>query len=148
MKNQAMKKILMAASCLFVTGQTGVVSAHEWSGTIGARKSAIDVYQVTCTTDSGVATEHLTMEVKDRGPKKAPKVSVQVFKGGLGANTTDPVDADDAYSPEVEVNGGNGVYYVLVDKTGGPAENYSLEYHCEGPGGFHTGTSIIQLVEQ
>lgn len=149
MRSKTLKITILAASCLVGAAQTDMASAHAVdTASLGGSKNATDSYQITCTTDGGGETDHLAIQVLDAAPKAAPKVSVQVFKGGLAASSTDATDGNASFSPEVEVHGGNGVYYVLVDKTGAAAENYRLEYHCQPAGEGHSGTSIIQLQDQ
>lgn len=143
MKHLTIKTTLLTAS-LF--GVVGLASAHDQAGTLGATKSAIDYYQIQCFDDGNGPAEHLELSVIDpAGPKAAPVISAQVTKGILAMNTADIVDGDALYSPAVKLNGGNGSYYVMVDKTNKAADNYSLEYHCETATKAHTGTNITIL---
>ena len=137
---------LLAAS-LLASGLLGArsASAHGQNGSLGGAAAATDYYQVTCSDDGGGPPASLAMQVLDAAPVATPLVSVQVKRGSLLTNTTDPVDGDGSRSPLVAVNGGAGVYEVVVDKTGSGAEAYALEFHCvTGPDGtgFHTGTTI------
>jgi hypothetical protein len=119
--------------------------AHTQNGSLGAGAGATDLYHVTCSDDGSGPPGSLRMQVLDASPAAAPYVSVQVNRGAQLASTTDPVDADTSSSSIVWVNGGAGVYEVLVDKSGPGAENYTLTFHCvTGPDGegLHTGTSI------
>lgn len=128
-----------------VLGGASVASAHTQSGSLGSDASATDFYQVTCSDDGSGAPASLAVQVLDASPVAAPIVSVQVQKGLLLTNSSDPVDGDTAASPLVSVNGGAGVYDVLIDKSAAGAETYTLTYHCmtgaDGTGS-HTGTSI------
>ena len=120
--------------------------AHTQSGALGDPAGATDYYEVTCLDDGSGAPASLAIEVRDSSPVAAPLVSVQVRRGLLLANTTDASDGDTGFSPLVSVNGGGGVYQVLVDKTAAGAENYTLDFHCTtGPDGTgdHTGTDIV-----
>jgi hypothetical protein len=137
------------AAGLLAAGFAGIArpaSAHTQSGSLGAAASATDYYQVTCSDDGSGPPASLSMRVLDTPVTlAAPLLSVQVERGGLLANATDPADGDGAYSPRVSVNGGGGVYEVLVDKSAAGADAYTIEYHCvTGPDGtgLHTGTTI------
>jgi hypothetical protein len=119
--------------------------AHTQNGSLGAAAGATDLYHVTCADDGSGPPGSLRMQVLDASPVAVPSVSVQVNRGSELANTTDPVDGDTASSPVVWVNGGAGLYEVLVDKSGPGAENYTLTFHCvtgQDGTGLHTGTSI------
>ncbi len=136
---------------LMLLGLARGVSAHTQSGALGDAASATDYYQVTCSNDGTGAPASLSMQVQDAAPPAAPLVSVQVRKALVIANTTDPADGDAGLSPIVHVNGGAGVYDVLVDKSGAGAETYTLTFHCmTGPNGTgtHTGTGIVTLQSQ
>lgn len=148
MKNIRMKKSVLAMALLFPLGQAGSAWAHDQSGSLGKSAGATDLYQVTCSTDSGGDSDHLNIQVLDSAPAASPMVSVQVQKGASAANSTDAKDGDTAYSPLVSAKGGNGAYNVLVNKTASGAENYKLEYHCQAKDGEHTGTSIFVLQNQ
>jgi hypothetical protein len=117
------------------------------NGTLGAAASSTDFYQVTCDTGTG----QLVMSIRDETPANAAFVSVQVHKGQLLSNVTDALEGDMLFSPIIQVNGGSGVYEVLVDKSGAGAEGYSLTYHClagtDGTG-IHTGTTISAVQNQ
>lgn len=91
---------------------------------------------------------HLTTQVKDNSPVAAPLVSVVTTKGGSSTTSTDPVDGNSAYSPEVELNKGGGGYIVNLKKSTAGPENYTLQHHCETASDVHTGTSTIQTQNQ
>ncbi len=143
MKAISMRNVLRVA-VVVAAMQAGNGAAHDDIGQLGGKTSATDVWEVTCSGGS----DFLAMRVKDGLPKKAPKVSIQVSKDRLAANTTDPIDGDNEYSPEIRVNAGDGVYLVTVDKTGKAPENYLLEYHCENNAGGHTSTTIAPFQNQ
>jgi hypothetical protein len=87
--------------------------------------------------------------VLDAAPAAAPLVSVLAQKGSLVASSTDAGDATP--SPLVSLNGGAGVFDLLVYKTAAGDESYTLSFHCmTGPNGTgdHTGTSITTRQDQ
>jgi hypothetical protein len=125
--------------------------AHTQNGSLGSAATATDFYQVTCSDDGSGPPASLTLQVLDASPAAAPLVAVQAQKGTLATNSTDPVDADATASPLVVLDGGAGVYDVLVYKTDAGVESYTLTFHClTGPGGTgdHTGTSIATRQNQ
>ena len=133
----------LGATCLAAVLAAGA-AAHTQIGALGPAASATDYYQVTCSNDGTGPPQSLLLELRDEGPQGGPLLSVQVFRNGELANATDPDDTDLDFGPLIWVNGGGGVYHVLVDKSGAGAENYRLSYHCvTGPNGTgqHTGTS-------
>jgi hypothetical protein len=120
-------------------------SAHTYTDSLGSAASATDFYQVTCSDDGSGPPASLFAQVRDEGPVSPPWVSVQLHRGSLLASSSDPIDGDTESSPSITVNGGPGVYDVLVDKSGAGSENYTLTFHCmTGPDGtgVHTGTAI------
>lgn len=144
----SLKNVFVVAAFLSA-GHAHIAPAHSLSGALGSRAQATDLYRVTCfAEDGGPATDHLRMRVRDNKPKKKPLVSVQVQKGLLATNTTDPADGNAKYSRWVNNHGGDGVYHVFVDKTSAGAEIYTLEYHCVSRTGIHTGTEDVQLQNQ
>ena len=143
MKNLMRTHQIMACACVSWAIAGGAL-AHTQTGALGTSAAATDYYQITCSDDGAGTPGSLALELRDEGPEAAPLVSVQVARGGELANATDPDDSDLDYSPLISVNGGPGVYAVLVDKSGPGSENYRLSFHCvTGPNGtgLHTGTS-------
>ena len=149
MKNVALKTSLVTAAWL---AAASIASAHNQNGALGTAAGATDYYQVTCSDDGNGPAAYLAFEITDLAPKAAPIVSGQVAaivgRVGVAANTTDAVDGNAASSPTINVQGGNGVYYVTIDKTKAGAELYSFDYHCMTSSGVHTGTSIYTLQSQ
>lgn len=148
MKTASLKTAFVTASFLVAVGHTGIASAHSQAGALESKARATDQYRVTCSTDAGGETYRLRIRVRDEDPVKKAIVSAQVRKGPLATNTADAKDGNTGYSPRVYTNGGNGVYYVTVTKTGKGAERYTLEYHCQTATGGHTDTGITTLQNQ
>ena len=119
--------------------------AHTQDGSLGDAAAATDYYQVTCNDDGTGPPASLVAEVQHRGPSASP-VSVVVHRGTAATTTVDTVPGDVTPSPNVFVNGGDGVYNVFVSKAGTGAVNYTLSFHCmtgQNGGGLHTGTLIV-----
>lgn len=145
MKKTTSQSIFITAALFFTAN---AVFAHDQTGALGKAAGATDYYAVSCFDDGNGAAAYLAFQVIDALPVAAPVVSAQVTKGRLAVNTTDAIDGDATYSPKVLVKGGNGTYYVSVDKTKAGVENYSFQYHCETSDNQHTGTSILPLQNQ
>jgi hypothetical protein len=147
--NASYKTIAMALSFLFSLGQAEVVLGHSAGGFLGKKKSATDVYSVTCSNEEGgdTATFRLAARVRDEDPRRKPQLSVMIAKGGAAAQATDRNgDGNRRYSPWAYVDGGNGVYRMIVTKSRRGREIYSVEFHCQGPsssGHIHTGSSVV-----
>lgn len=146
MSLRSLNHTLLTAAMLVPAAWIGAASAHDQIGELGGKAGATDIWEAQCSGGSA----YLAVQVRDALPRKAPKLSVQVHKDRLAANATDPQDGDEGYSPEIRVYGGDGIYTVLVDKTGKAAENYFLEYHCESGSNppQHTGTTITPYQNQ
>ena len=140
-----LKKLTLASALLL--GYAGMASAHDLlNQPIGATVGATDYFQVTCSSAGTTPTLVLEVQVND-DTAGASILSLQVQKGLIARNTTDPAGANGVFSPLVSVAGGNGVYNVIVNKTTAAARQYDFLYHCKN-GGTHTTTSISQKQNQ
>ncbi len=148
MKQLQLKNAFLATSVLSVLGYAGSASAHDQSGTLGVAATATDYYQVSCYDDGNGSAQKLAVQIKDAAPVAAPIVSIQVVKGRKASNSTDAVDGNAAYSPLLNITGGDGDYNVTVSKTAAGAETYTFQFHCVTSGGDHTGTDIAVLQNQ
>ena len=151
--NTSYKSIAMALSFLLSVGQAGVVLGHTTGGFLGKKKRARDVYSVTCSNEEGgdTATFRLAARGRDEIPRRKPKVSVTIEKGGTAVRVTDKKDGDRRFSPWAYVDGGNGVYQMSVTKSRKGRERFSVEFHCQGPsssGFVHTGSSVVIIQNQ
>lgn len=149
MKNTTMKNTIMMAALLVATGHAGLVSAHD-SGTrsLGTAIGATDLYQVNCSDDGTGNADHLFFQLQDLAPVAAPVISAQVLKYPRAANTTDQVDGNAALSPTIKLKGGNGTYFIIVDKSKAGGELYKFNYHCETAGNGETGTELLVIQNQ
>lgn len=149
MKKTTIKNTWVTASLLVAAvGYTTIASAHDKSGALGTGIGATDYYQITCSNDGHGNADHLALQLRDLAPVAAPVISAQVTKATRAGNTTDQVDGDALASPEINLKGGNGAYYVIINKSKAGSELYTFNYHCETLGNVHTGTSIFQLQNQ
>lgn len=69
-------------------------------------------------------------------------VNLQIYKGNRAISITDTISGDAEFSPFVSLQGGDGVYYVMVNKTNVGQRVFDLEWHCTAASGSHTATDI------
>ena len=139
-------KIIRVVFFLTVLGYAGLISAHDAGATMdpdGNVASFTGYALVTCFDDGNGSADHLVASVRDTSPPQANLlVNLQIIKGNSAISTTDFVSGDTNSSPEVSVQGGNGVYLLLVNKTGAGARSFLVSYHCMTANNVHTGTDI------
>lgn len=117
--------------------------AHTFDLALGADAAAADYFGVICSTESGTDTDHLFIQIRSTTPN-GPLVNALLHKGTLAAATTDPVSGDADASPPIRIHGGNGLYHLLISKTGSGAISYTLTAHClDASGTLHTGTDGV-----
>ncbi|PTQ77483.1 hypothetical protein C8R26_108131 [Nitrosomonas oligotropha] len=130
---------------MITLGFASVSGAHEAGATMdpnGTVASFTGYALVTCIDDVGV-TDRLVASIKDTSPPQDNLlVSLQIIKGSRAASTTDPVSGDGNFSPEARVQGGSGVYQILVNKTIAGARSFIVSYHCMTADNVHTATEI------
>lgn len=133
-------------------GYVCVSSAHEAGATMdpnGTVAGFAGFALVTCTNDGNVPTSFLEASVTDTSlPQDNLLVNLQIIHVGGNINraisTTDPVSGDAKPSPPVRVEGGNGTYLLLVNKTAVGARSFIVTYHCKAADGVtHTDTDIL-----
>ncbi|SJM89680.1 conserved exported hypothetical protein [Crenothrix polyspora] len=135
MKKVVLQKIATTTALLAVMSYVGTASAHTIPNSLAAA-GAVDLFQTTCKPNVKGKTAQLVTRVK--AAKLTPLVSVQAYKGKLASQTTDAKGGDAAYSPDAKLGGGDGVYTILVDKSGSGKINYILDVHCQTLTGAHT----------
>ena len=99
---------------------------------------------VSCYDDGNGPTDHLVSSIKDTSqPQENLFVNLKIIKGNHAINITDQISGDQEYSPPISIQGGNGGYLLLVNKTGVGARSFLVSYHCMTANGAHTGTDIV-----
>ncbi|SDX19561.1 hypothetical protein [Nitrosomonas oligotropha] len=149
MSHLLFQKAVATTFAMITLGYAGVSGAHEAGATMdpdGTTASFTGYALVTCIDDVGV-TDRLVASIKDTSPPLDPPqdkllVSLQIIKGSRAASTTDPVSGDGNFSPEARVQGGSGVYQILVNKTIAGARSFIVSYHCMTASNEHTATEI------
>lgn len=147
----ASKRMLRRAGLgLAMMAATTAGQAHSFVFQLGQAAGATHFFGVICSAEGGNDTDHLFLELRTTTPN-APALSAQVIKGPLATNTTDPVGGDAAFSPASRTRGGNGLYHVLINKSGPGVVVFSVNAHClDASGTQHTGTDglVYQYQDQ
>ncbi|WP_394753535.1 hypothetical protein [Crenothrix sp.] len=148
MKKTVLHNMVTVTALLAAISYVGTASAHSANGALKAGAGSVDVYQTTCSKGTGGATGKFLTKVK--AATKGVLVSIQASKGKLASHTTDALGGNAAYSPDAIIkSGGEGVYTILVDKSGTGPINYVLEAHCQTASGAHSGqTEPVQVQNQ
>ncbi len=121
----------------------GNAAAHSADLSLGADAGATDYFGLICSTDAGTETDHLYVQIQSN-TANGPLLSAQVHKGSVATNITDPVSGDANPSPASRTKGGNGLYHLLINKTGAGVVNYTINFHClDATGTIHTGTDGV-----
>lgn len=130
------RALMLAAAAL----SAAVAHAHSYVFTLGEAAGATHYFGVICSTDGGYETDHLYLQLQVH-TTGGPLVSAQVVRNGTATNITDPVNGDASPSPASRTRGGNGVYQVLINKSGVGAVTFGVTAHClDVSGTQHTGT--------
>lgn len=110
----------------------------------GNKASFTALARITCFDDGAGAASYLMARVRDNSAAlPGMAVSIQLLKGSIATSVTDTVSGNADYSAYAVLNGGNGVYTLLLNKTLAGARSFDLEWHCMTAGNDHTGTDII-----
>ena len=140
-------KILLNTALLIASSAFSTISfAHSAGATLGAdgtNASATALAAITCFDDGNGEPEGLFVQIKDlSAPVPNLLISLQLYKGSQATNTTDLVSGDADYSAGVQLNGGSGVYWLMLDKTGAGPRRFDVIWHCRTEDLIHTGTDI------
>lgn len=147
--NAIQLKITLASAVLVGLGvHANMAMAASLKGSLGAGAQVMDVYTVTCSSNSNGATDHLNLNILNTSAVSSSLLSVQAFKGILTASTTDAVAGNTTTSPTIAIKSGNGAYRVYVDKAAAGAESYTLNYTCLNSVAKATGVAIATLQNQ
>lgn len=133
---------------MMLFAQAGISRAHEIAGPIdpaGNVPSFTAVAMVTCFDDGNGPADYLIASIRDLPSNPAVEgmfVNMSLFKGSKAISTTDVVPGDNNPSSSIKLNGGNGVYFMIVSKTKAGTRNVSVDYHCMTANNAHTGTDV------
>lgn len=146
MKFSFITKILLGASVLSISLVSNVY-AHS-GGTVlgpdGTNPNATVLVAISCFDDGNGEPAKLFAQIKDQSsPVAGSFVSVQMYKGIKAISTTDNISGDADYSQGIELEGGSGVYWVMITKTTAEPRQFDLIWHCMTDSNTHTGTDIV-----
>ncbi len=137
--------IFVVASCF---GYAGFANADDGGATMdpeGVSATFTGFAIVTCSFKDGIPTDYLTASIRDLSPPvDGLMVNLQLLKidKGMAVSIADTVSGDSKFSDPIQLRGGNGVYYMMVNKTDVGARTFDISYHCMSDTGLHTDTSI------
>ena len=146
MWNLKKRKFLQLIFMMIMMSYAALINAHGGSATLdpaGASQTFTGLAQITCSTEGSEPTDHLLARIRDNSPPVSGLlVNLQIYKGNRAISITDTVSGDAEFSPFVSLQGGDGVYYVMVNKTNVGQRGFDLEWHCTAASGSHTATDI------
>jgi hypothetical protein len=144
---KSLGKILLSASVIVTTGYAAICGAHGGGAVLdpaGNKATFTALARVTCFDDGNGAADYLVAKIRDNSPPVPGMfVSLQLLKGSKAISITDTTPGDADFSPEVTLQGGNGTYFMMADKTMAGARNFEVEWHCKTATGVHTGTDLF-----
>lgn len=145
MKKTNAVKLFTTACLLTGLASSSVASADEINSSLLSTSgvSAVDVYRATCAPSGGASTHRLRAAIRDTS-LNGGVMSLTLFRDGLAVNTSDVIAADTVQSPFVQLNSGDGQYWLFVSHSQSGTSSYIVEFHCETQNGGHTGTSRVQ----
>ncbi len=138
-------KLFTIATALLLKSQFAL--AHSGSATMdesGEVATFTGLARVTCFDDGNGTPDSLIARIRDNSaPVDGLLVNVQLLKGTRAISISDTVSGDAEFSDYIQLVGGQGTYYLILNKTAAGARNIELEYHCLAADSSHTGTDII-----
>lgn len=149
--HKTLEKMLVTGFGIVLLSFVSTVSAHEASGTMDVNGNVpgfTGYAQFGCFDDGSGPPDHFVISIEDNSPPQGNLlISAQVISRSEASNTTDSLSGDGNPSPEARVQTiQNGTYFVLVNKTGAGARDFTLNYHCMTIDNAHTGTNDPILI--
>lgn len=142
-----LQKLLIMTSIFVMTGYVATASAHGGGAMLdpdGNKATFTALARVTCYDDGNGSADYITAKIRDNSPAiPGMFVSLQLLKGSRAISVTDTTPGDAQFSEQVTLQGGNGVYYMMANKTIAGARNFEVEWHCMTANHVHTGTDIL-----
>jgi len=143
------RKFLSVIFIMNMTSYAALSSAHSGSATMdsaGTSRIFTGLAQITCSSTGSEPTDHLLARIRDNSaPIPGLLANLQIYKGSRAVSITDTVSGDADFSPFVSLQGGNGVYYLIINKTNEGEREFDLDWHCTAASGTHTETDINVL---
>jgi hypothetical protein len=114
--------------------------------TLQAQVGASDYFKVTCASENGTPTDHLSFSVIDDSLSSPStdippqKINVHIVKDGIELNS---LTAEAGDSTEALINSGNGKYKIGLDTLSSNTflispQSYTVEYECRNSAGQTT----------
>jgi len=127
-----------------VLGCSPALYAHSGGNLLDDDTTNSAMADVTCFDDGNGEPSTLVAQTKDGSePKAGLLLSLQLIKGNQVVSITDSVSGDADYSPLIQIDGGKGVYKMILTKTAPGQRAFELVWHCLTAKGVHTGTDIV-----
>ena len=147
MKRLVKRNFLVMSFSIFLAGLGTAAQAHSDAAVMGIPKTFTGYAFITCSNDESgtIPTDYLEASVKDlSSPTTGLLVNLQIHNedSTRAISITDPISGDAEPSDAIRLYGGNGVYHILVNKTGEGERAFEIEYHCKNNNGTHTVTEI------
>ncbi len=99
--------------------------------------------QITCFDNGNGPADYLEAQIIDLSASAEHLlVNLLLLKGDKAISVSDTVSGDANPSPPIILQGGNGTYLLVVNKTDVGAREFIVDYHCKTATGTHTGTDI------
>ena len=151
MTGKAPASLLMLALFSFMP----LASAHTARVTMdprGISATFTALARVTCFDDGNGPPAALQVRLRDNSPPvPGLLVSIQLLKGRQAISYTDTTPGNADYTFPLQLEGGTGVYTVMINKTAAGPRDIDIEWHCltaehdpqKGHDSGHTGTEIL-----
>ena len=99
--------------------------------------------QISCFDSGNGPVDYLEADIIDlSAPVDHLLVNLVLIKDDKAVSVSDTVSGDANPSPPIILQGGNGVYLLVVNKTDVGPRQFIVDYHCKTATGAHTGTDI------
>lgn len=175
MKYTIIHSNLIKTVCVLGFGSiANLAMAHSFSGSLDSNVgvsslgAATEYYQLACDQSEAAANEStqpaakMLISIRDT-TAGASLVGVTLSKPDTVSGPNAPVDnkaqttidiaggpSNFTYSPQIQVAGGEGIYYATVFHTGTTAsDGFAATFHCVDAAGAHSGTAdAVRLSNQ
>ncbi len=127
-------------------------TARAMMDPLGIRATFTALARVTCFDDGNGPPAALQVRLRDNSPPvPGLLVSIQLLKGRQAISYTDTTPGDADYTFPLQLEGGAGVYTMMINKTAAGPRDIDIEWHCvtaehdhqKGHDSGHTGTEIL-----
>ncbi|SDY04144.1 hypothetical protein [Nitrosomonas sp. Nm33] len=142
-----LQKKLAVVSVIVTACYAATIGAHTAGATLdpaGNKATFTALARVTCFDDGNGPADNLVARIRDNSPPiPGMFISLQLLKGSKAISVTDTTPGDAQFSQQVSLQGGNGTYFMMADKTIAGARDFEVDWHCMTANQVHTGTDIV-----